>query len=186
MSKAILNMISFTSLFSQFLLAALYTLGVFFYKFNKIVLNDFDKEVNPLNAIESVEYFSEETDNSQTKKNNNFENFDDYSAFSKEKWIEVNRSEPSVENIISESGNLENSPQKIEGQTAAELIDESVEDYVLTNTALTATVQEDDFEETNFDLLTEQENSIMMVDEDDIKRVFQSKDWAVRHQQTNH
>jgi hypothetical protein len=181
MSIAILNMISFTSLFSQLLLVILYTLGVLFYKFNKTVTKDLDKEINPLNTIESVEYFSEDMLNPQPNKKVDFENFDDYSAFSKEKAIDVNRSESGGENLINEVETLEQIPNKMEGQTATEMIDESVEDYVQTNSILTATVQEEDFEETNFDLSAEQENSITMVDEDDIKRVFRSKDWAVRH-----
>ena len=185
MPIAILNIISFTSLFSQLLLAILYTLGILFYKFNKIASKELEKEVNSLNGIESVEYFSEDLLNTQPNKNVDFENFDDYSAFSDEKTIDVNRSESGGENLANEAENFAQTSPKNAGQTAIEMIDESVEDYVQTNSTLTATVHEEDFEETNFELSVEQENSIAMVDEDDIKRVFQSKDWVARHQKTN-
>ena len=80
----------------------------------------------------------------------------------------------------------EQNPKIIEEINAIEIIEDSDEGYVLTNAMPTATVEEEGFEQTTFSLQQEQENSLTMVDEEDIKRVFQSNDWAVRHPKTNH
>jgi hypothetical protein len=164
----------------------LYSLGVMFYKFNKSVTQDINEELNTLNPFESVEYFSEVVTNNNPKKESDFENFDDYSAFSKEKNIEANGSESSVQSIQNEPEYVEQNPKIIEEKSTTESVENLEEDYVLQNVTLTATVEEEDFEQITFGLQSEQENSITMADEEDIKRVFQSNDWTVRHQKTNH
>lgn len=186
MTLYILSFISWTSLISQFFLVILYTLVVMFYKFNKSSQQGESEELNPFNTIESVEYFSDELINTQPKKDSDFENFDDYSAFSNGKNIEVNDSKLVDESFENEPEYSDQNPKIIEEIDPTEIIENSDEGYVHTNTTPTATVEEEDFEQTTFSLQQEQENSITMVDEEDIKRVFQSNDWAVRHQKTNH
>lgn len=186
MITAILSFISWTSLISQFLLVILYTLAVIFYKFNKSSHQGESEELNPFNTIESVEYFSDELINTQPKKDSDFENFDDYSAFSNEKNIEINDSKLVDERSENELEFSEQNPKIIEEIDPTKIIENSDEGYVHTNATPTATLEEEDFEQTNFSLQQEQENSITMVDEEDIKRVFQSNDWTVRHQKTNH
>ena len=185
MTSYILSFISWTSLISQFFLVILYTLAVMFYKFNKSSQRGESEELNPFNTIESVEYFSDELINTQPKKDSDFENFDDYSAFSNGKNIEVNDSKLVDERSENELEFSEQNPKIIEEVNATEIIKNSDEDYVHTNATPTATVEEEDFEQKTFSLQQEQENSITMVDEEDIKRVFQSNDWTVRHQKTN-
>lgn len=180
MTMSILNIISWTSIFSQLLLVIFYSLGVLFYKYNKSVSQGLYEHASQTNTNESVEYFSQEVNNSIPTKEADFENYDDYSAFSKEKSNEVNASKSTTEG---EENELEVSEQK------PKIIEDSDEDYVSQNAIPTATIEDEDFEQISFNLPTEQENSITMVDEEDIKRVFQkqdSSDWAVRHQQVNH
>ena len=186
MTLYILSFISWTSLISQFLLVILYTLAVMFYKFNKSSHQGESEELNPFNTIESVEYFSDELINTQPKKDSDFENFDDYSAFSNGKNIEVNDSKLVDERSESELEFSEQNSKIIEEIDSREIIEILDEDYAHTNATPTATVEEEDFEQKTFGLQQEQENSITMVDEEDIKRVFQSNDWTVRHQKTNH
>ena len=182
----ILSFISWTSLIGQFFLVILYTLVVMFYKFNKSSQQGESEELNSFNTIESVEYFSDELINTQPKKDSDFENFDDYSAFSNGKNIEVNDSKLVDERSESELEFSEQNSKIIEEIDSREIIEILDEDYVHTNATPTATVEEEDFEQKTFGLQQEQENSITMVDEEDIKRVFQSNDWTVRHQKTNH
>jgi hypothetical protein len=183
---AFLNIISWTSIISQLFLVTLYSLGIIFYKFNKSVTQGINEELNTLNSNESVEYFSEVVTNNNPKKDSDFENFDDYSAFSKDKNIDVNGSELTAEITQNEPEYVEQTPKIIEEKGTTESVENLEEDYVLQNATLTATVEEEDFEQITFGLQSEQENSITMADEEDIKRVFQSNDWTVRHQKTNH
>ena len=186
MTSYILSFISWTSVISQFFLVILYTLAVMFYKFNKSSQHGESEELNPFNTIESVEYFSEEVTDIPQNKDSDFENFDDYSAFSNEKNVEVNDSKLVDESSENELEYSEQNLEIIAEIDPIEIIEDSDEGYVHTNATPTATVEEEDFEQTTFSLQQEQENSITMVDEEDIKRVFQSNDWTVRHQKTNH
>ena len=172
MTSYILSFISWISLISQFFLVILYTLAVMFYKFNKSYHQGESEELNPFNTIESVEYFSDELIDTQPKKDSNFENFDDYSAISNGKNVEVNDSKLLNESFENEPEYSEQTPKIIEEINATEIIENSDEGYVHTDATPTAMIEEEDFEQTTFSLQQEQENSITMVDEEDIKRVF--------------
>lgn len=172
-----------TSVFSQLLLVILYTLGILFYKYNKSTPEGLNENINNLSTDESVEYYSEEEIIETPKKDTDFENYDDYSAFAKAK--------DSVTIAPKSTNEIEEDEQKLnltENETSTEFIEDSDEDYVLQDAIPTASVEEEDFEQISFDLPIEQENSITMVTEEDIRRVFhkqESNDWVIRYQKTN-
>jgi hypothetical protein len=182
---AILNIISWSSLIIQLFLVILYSLGVLFYKFNKSATNGQNEEVPSLNTFDSIEYFADVPINHNPKQDTEFENFDDYSAFSKEKEIEVNASESIDENTKIAVENIEFKPAIMEEKASTEIAENLDDEYVYQSATPTATIEDEDFEQTTFNLQSEQENSITMVDEEDIKRVFQSNDWVVRYPKTN-
>jgi hypothetical protein len=188
MINSILNIVSFTSVFSQLLLAILYILGILFYKYNKSIPEGLNENINSLSTDESVEYYPEEQIIETLKKDSNFENYDDYSAFTKAKDnVTIT---PKSTNEIEEDEHID-AEQKLnltENETSTAFIEDSDEDYVLQDAIPTARVEEEDFEQITFDLPIEQENSITIVTEEDIRRVFQkqeSNDWVVRYQKTN-
>ncbi len=182
---AILNIILWSSLIIQLFLIILYSLGALFYKFNKSVTNHQNEEDSSLNTFDSIEYFTDVPTNDKPKKDTEFENFDDYSAFSKAKAVEENGLESTEENIKNTVENTEFKPAIMEEKTSTEIAENLDEEYVYQNATPTATIEDEYFEQTTFNLQSEQENSITMVDEEDIKRVFQSNDWVVRYPKTN-
>jgi hypothetical protein len=188
MINSILNIVSFTSVFSQLLLVILYTLGILFYKYNKSIPEGLNENISSLSTDESAEYYSEEGIIETLKKDTDFENYDDYSAFAKTKDSATIASESTNETEDNEPLDAEQKLNLTENETSTELIEDYDEDYVLQDAIPTARVEEEDFEQISFDLPIEQENSITMVTEEDIRRVFQkqeSNDWVVRYQKTN-
>jgi hypothetical protein len=146
----ILNMISFTSILVQTLVAILYSLGFIFYKFNQSVSTNIHQELDGLKTEESIEYFSPAGDDDTKQIDSSFENYDDYSAFSRDKALAVETDSSLKKTDVIESSN---------------------DDYVSQNTTPTARVDED-FEVISFNLQVEQENSIVMSSQEDIRRVF--------------
>jgi hypothetical protein len=139
----IINMISLTVVLTQLLLVILCSLGFIFYKYNQSVHTNIHQEMEDLKTEESVEYFSPIGADDVKKPDSPFENYDDYTAFSRDKEL-------TMDNNITESLN---------------------DDYVNQNTTPTAIVDED-FEVVSLNLQTEQENGIVMSSQEDIKRVF--------------
>ncbi|MES2520922.1 MAG: hypothetical protein V4585_22595 [Bacteroidota bacterium] len=188
MITSILNIISLTLVFSQLLLVILYTLGILFYKYNKSTSEGLNENISSLSTDESVEYYSEEEIIETSKKDSDFENYDDYSAFTKAKDNVIIDTKSTNEIEENEHTDAEQKLNLTESETSTEFIEDSDEDYVLQDTIPTARVEEEDFEQISFDLPVEQDNSITMVTEEDIRRVFQkqeSNDWVVRYQKTN-
>ena len=184
MALTILNMISLTSIVTQIFILIMYSLGVLFYNFNKSVSASSTDEEEQLRTEESVEYFSQDLEIQRDLKDGAFTNFDDYSAFSKESTIELNPSE-TKEQTINEGIVEEIGETKTDILETLEEVGQSDknEDYVVPNSILTATVEEEDFEQITFNLQSEQENSITMATDEDIIKVFQKQepnDWAVR------
>ena len=180
----ILNMISLTTIVTQLFVLIMYSLGVLFYNYNKFVSSSQLNENQPLYTEESVEYFSQGLENHGDLKEAGFTNYDDYSAFSNDSTIDLQHSETkeqaieesSIENVEEANSDIEKTLEEIQES------DES-EDYVVQNSILTATVEDDDVEQINFNLPSEQENSITMATDEDILKVFQKpepNDWAVR------
>jgi hypothetical protein len=163
----------------------LYTLGILFYKYNKSIPEELNGNISSLSMDESVEYYSEEGINEIDNRDTDFENYDDYSAFSKVKDNVIITPKSSDENDLVDS---EQNLNITEIKTSTEIIEDPDEDYVLQNTIPTATVEEEDFEQISFNLPLEQENSITMVSDEDIRRVFQKQepnDWVVRYEKNN-
>ena len=180
----LINMISVTSIVTQFFVLIMYSLGVLFYNYNKTVSSSQMKENQSLHSEESVEYFSEGVKNDEDLKDTSFTNYDDYSAFSNDSQIELKPSEIQEQSV--NEGTIENTEESaVDIQKTLEGIQASDEneDYVVQNSVLTATVEDDDFEQITFNLQSEQENSITMATDEDIIKVFQKSepnDWAVR------
>lgn len=147
---ATLNMISLTAVLTQLLLVILSSLGFIFYKFNQSILANNHPEMEDLRIEESVEYFSPISAEDAKQSDSSFENYDDYSAFCRDKDLAIESN---------------NSLKK------TNIIDSPNDDYVHRNTTPTATVDED-FEMVFFNLQSEQENGIVMSSQEDIKRVF--------------
>ena len=184
MTLTFISMISLTSIVTQIFILIMYSLGVLFYNFNKSVSASSTGEEEQLRTEESVEYFSQALEIQGDLKDGTFTNFDDYSAFSKESTIELKPSE-TKEQTINESTVEDIDETKTDTFKTLEDVGQSDEneDYVVQNSILTATVEEEDFEQITFNLQSEQENSITMATDEDIIKVFQKQepnDWAVR------
>lgn len=180
----ILNMISLTAIVTQLFVLIMYSLGVLFYNYNKSISSSQLNEDHTLRTEESVEYFSQGLETNEDLKEAEFTNYDDYSAFSNDSKIDLQPSETkepaieenSIENIEEATTDNEKSLEEIQDS------DEN-EGYVTQNSILTATVEDDDVEQINFNLPSEQENSITIATDEDILKVFQKpepNDWAVR------
>ncbi|MCU0468929.1 MAG: hypothetical protein MUF58_10025 [Arcicella sp.] len=141
----IINMISLTSVLTQLLLVILCSLGFIFYKYNQSVSTNIHQEMEDFKTEESVKYFSPTGADDAKKSDSSFENYDDYSAFSRDKELVIDKN--------------------------AEIVESTSDDYVNQNTTPTAIV-DDDFEVVSFNLQAEQENGIVMSSQEDIKRVF--------------
>lgn len=182
MILVLLNMISLTAIVTQLFVLIMYSLGVLFYNFNKSVSSSHISEDQPFRTEESVEYFSQALETHEDFKEDEFTNYDDYSAFSSGSTIELKPSETKEQTI--EDSTIENVEEpKTDIQKTVEDIQESDEDYVVQSFVLTATIEDDDVEQINFNLPSEQENSITMATDEDIIKVFQQhepNDWAVR------
>lgn len=178
----LINMISLTAIVTQLFVLIMYSLGILFYNFNKTISSSTFSEEQFIRSEESVEYFSQGLGNHENSKETDFTNYDDYSAFSKDSTIEVKPAEIKEQTV--NKSMIENTEQSTsDTQKTVEEIQTSDEDYVFQNSVLTATVEDDDFEQITFNLQSEQENSITMATDEDIINVFQKQepnDWAVR------
>lgn len=183
----LINMISVTSIVTQLFVLIMYSLGVLFYNYNKSFSSSQMKETPSIHSEESVEYFSEGVKNDEDSEDTNYTNYDDYSAFSSSSKIELKPSETQEQSVNSVNDstieNAEESETDIQKTLKETQAFEENEDYVIQNSVLTATVEDDDFEQITFNLQSEQENSITMATDEDIIKVFQKpepNDWAVR------
>ncbi len=185
----LINMISVTSIVTQLFVLIMYSLGVLFYNFNKTVSSSQMKENPSLHSEESVEYFSEGIKIDEDLKHTSFTNYDDYSAFSNSSKMELKPSENKEQSVNeSTAENKEESTTDIQKVLEEIQASDENEDYVVQNSVLTATVEDDDFEQITFNLQSEQENSITMATDEDILKVFQKQepnDWAVRIPKTH-
>lgn len=189
MILTLFNMISITSIVTQLFLLIMYSLGVLFYNFNKTVSSSSLSEDQSFRTEESVEYFSQGLKTKLDAIESDFTNYDDYSAFSNESKIELKPSESQEQLVNNDS--IENTEEStVDIQKSLEVIQASDEneDYAVQNSVLTATVEDDDFEQITFNLQSEQENSITMATDEDIIKVFQKpepNDWTVRIPKTH-
>ena len=188
----LINMISVTSIVTQLFVLIMYSLGVLFYNYNKTVSSSQMKENHSLHSEESVEYFSEGVKNDEDLNDTSFINYDDYSAFANTSKVELKPIETQEQSVNSfNESSIENTAESttdiqktLEGIKASE----ENEDYVVQNSVLIATIEDDDFEQITFNLQSEQENSITMATDEDIIKVFQKSepnDWAVRIPKTH-